>query len=33
MSYEILTQIAPFAPAFEDKEATKQVEISIKYQG
>ena len=33
MSYERLTQIAPFAPAIEDKEAAEQVEISIKYQG
>ena len=33
MSYEKLTQIAPFAPAIEDKEAAEQVEISIKYQG
>ncbi|EIG23889.1 tRNA uridine-5-carboxymethylaminomethyl(34) synthesis enzyme MnmG, partial [Haemophilus paraphrohaemolyticus] len=33
VSYEILTQIAPFAPAIEDKEAAEQVEISIKYQG
>ena len=33
MGYERLTQIAPFAPAIEDKEAAEQVEISIKYQG
>lgn len=33
MSYERLTQIAPFAPAIKDKEAAEQVEISIKYQG
>ena len=33
MSYKRLTQIAPFAPAIEDKEAAEQVEISIKYQG
>ncbi|HDL5700099.1 TPA: tRNA uridine-5-carboxymethylaminomethyl(34) synthesis enzyme MnmG [Mannheimia haemolytica] len=33
MSYEKLTQIAPFAPAIEDKEAAEQVEIAIKYQG
>ena len=33
MSYERLTQIAPFAPAIEDKEAAEQVEILIKYQG
>ena len=33
VSYEILTKIAPFAPAIEDKEAAEQVEISIKYQG
>ena len=33
MSYERLTQIAPFSPAIEDKEAAEQVEISIKYQG
>ena len=33
MGYERLTQIAPFAPASEDKEAAEQVEISIKYQG
>ncbi|MCT8676802.1 tRNA uridine-5-carboxymethylaminomethyl(34) synthesis enzyme MnmG [Glaesserella parasuis] len=33
VTYEALTQIAPFAPAIEDKEAAEQVEISIKYQG
>ncbi|MEG9488242.1 tRNA uridine-5-carboxymethylaminomethyl(34) synthesis enzyme MnmG [Mannheimia indoligenes] len=33
MSYEKLTQIAPFAPAIEDKQAAEQVEIAIKYQG
>ncbi|MCT8517095.1 tRNA uridine-5-carboxymethylaminomethyl(34) synthesis enzyme MnmG [Glaesserella parasuis] len=33
VTYEALTQIAPFAPAIEDKEASEQVEISIKYQG
>ncbi|WP_324682727.1 tRNA uridine-5-carboxymethylaminomethyl(34) synthesis enzyme MnmG [Bibersteinia trehalosi] len=33
MSYEKLTQIAPFAPAIGDKEAAEQVEIAIKYQG
>ena len=33
VTYEALTQIEPFAPAIEDKEAAEQVEISIKYQG
>ena len=33
VTYEALTQISPFAPAIEDKEAAEQVEISIKYQG
>ncbi len=33
VTYAALTQIEPFAPAIEDKEATEQVEISIKYQG
>lgn len=33
MSYEKLTQIEPFAPALEDKQAAEQVEIAIKYQG
>lgn len=33
MSYEKLAQIAPFAPAIEDKQAAEQVEIAIKYQG
>ena len=33
MSYEKLTQISPFAPAIEDKQAAEQVEIAIKYQG
>lgn len=33
VTYEALTQIAPFASAIEDKEAAEQVEISIKYQG
>lgn len=33
VTYEALTQIVPFAPAIEDKEAAEQVEISIKYQG
>ena len=33
VTYAALTQIEPFAPAIEDKEAAEQVEISIKYQG
>lgn len=33
VTYEALTQIEPFAPSIEDKEAAEQVEISIKYQG
>lgn len=33
VTYDALTQIEPFAPAIEDKEAAEQVEISIKYQG
>ena len=33
VTYAALTQIEPFAPAIDDKEATEQVEISIKYQG
>lgn len=33
MSYEKLTQIEPFAPALDDKQAAEQVEIAIKYQG
>ncbi|OOH87718.1 tRNA uridine-5-carboxymethylaminomethyl(34) synthesis enzyme MnmG [Pasteurellaceae bacterium 15-036681] len=33
VSYEALTQIEPFAPALEDKQAAEQVEIAIKYQG
>lgn len=33
VTYDALTQIEPFAPAIEDKEAVEQVEISIKYQG
>ena len=33
VTYVALTQIEPFAPAIEDKEAAEQVEISIKYQG
>lgn len=33
VTYEKLTQIAPFAPAIEDKQAAEQVEIAIKYQG
>lgn len=33
VTYEKLTQIEPFAPAIEDKQAAEQVEIAIKYQG
>lgn len=33
VSYQALTQIEPFAPALEDKQAAEQVEIAIKYQG
>ncbi|QGM79939.1 tRNA uridine-5-carboxymethylaminomethyl(34) synthesis enzyme MnmG [Otariodibacter oris] len=33
VSYDALTQIEPFAPALEDKQAAEQVEIAIKYQG
>ncbi|MDH2998296.1 tRNA uridine(34) 5-carboxymethylaminomethyl synthesis enzyme MnmG [Pasteurellaceae bacterium LFhippo2] len=33
VSYDSLTQIEPFAPALEDKQAAEQVEIAIKYQG
>ncbi|MBF0785483.1 tRNA uridine-5-carboxymethylaminomethyl(34) synthesis enzyme MnmG [Muribacter muris] len=33
VSYQALTQIEPFAPAIEDKQAAEQVEIAIKYQG
>lgn len=33
VTYDALTQIEPFAPAIEDKEAAEQVENSIKYQG
>lgn len=33
VSYEKLTQIAPFSPAIDDNEAAEQVEIAIKYQG
>lgn len=33
VNYQSLTQLTPFAPAIEDKEAAEQVEIAIKYQG
>lgn len=33
VTYEKLTQIAPFAPALADQQAAEQVEIAIKYQG
>ncbi|WP_018651460.1 tRNA uridine-5-carboxymethylaminomethyl(34) synthesis enzyme MnmG [Actinobacillus capsulatus] len=33
VTYDKLTQVAAFAPALDDKQATEQVEISIKYQG
>ncbi|WP_373767564.1 tRNA uridine-5-carboxymethylaminomethyl(34) synthesis enzyme MnmG [Glaesserella sp.] len=33
VTYAALTQIEPFAPSIDDKEAAEQVEISIKYQG
>lgn len=33
VTYEKLTQITPFSPAIDDKEAAEQVEIAIKYQG
>ena len=33
MNYQILTQLTPFQPAMDDKEAVEQVEIAIKYQG
>ncbi|QIM62032.1 tRNA uridine(34) 5-carboxymethylaminomethyl synthesis enzyme MnmG [Pasteurellaceae bacterium Orientalotternb1] len=33
ITYEKLTQLEPFAPAIEDKQAAEQVEIAIKYQG
>ena len=33
VSYQALTQIEPFSPAIEDKQAAEQVEIAIKYQG
>ncbi|KAA6208845.1 tRNA uridine-5-carboxymethylaminomethyl(34) synthesis enzyme MnmG [Avibacterium paragallinarum] len=33
VNYQSLTQLTPFVPAIEDKEAAEQVEIAIKYQG
>ncbi|WP_439239294.1 tRNA uridine-5-carboxymethylaminomethyl(34) synthesis enzyme MnmG [Lonepinella sp. BR2919] len=33
ITYDILTKTALFAPALEDKQATEQVEIAVKYQG
>jgi tRNA uridine 5-carboxymethylaminomethyl modification enzyme len=33
MTYDQLTQIAPFAPALADAQAAEQVEIQVKYEG
>ncbi|WP_301098532.1 tRNA uridine-5-carboxymethylaminomethyl(34) synthesis enzyme MnmG [Otariodibacter sp.] len=33
VNYDALTQIEPFAPTLDDKQAAEQVEIAIKYQG
>jgi len=33
MTYELLTQLAPFGPAVADVQAAEQVEIQVKYEG